>query len=348
MDRRAFLQGASALGVLGTSGILTGCSGEGGADAPPALSVEKLPELAGDLTVYLGRGEGGLYSDVVEAIRKRNPDLNLEVRRGPSSALANTLVEEGKRGGARADLFWSIDASSLGRVIDQGLAREIPSDLRNRVMKPFRFESLAPVTGRVRTVAYNTERLTPADIPEDIMALPERNFRVGWAPAYGAFQSFVTAMRILEGDQATLEWLRAMKPKAREYAGELGAVMAAAQGEVDLSLANHYYTLRLKAGKPDMNLALAYTRGDAGSLINTSGVALLSPGQTAVNFVRYLQSREVQSYLAREGYEIPLVPGVPTPEGVPALERINPPQLDLTRLGNLQPTLELMRRAGVL
>ena len=347
MERRTFLQGATAVGILGASGVLGGCS-DGGGEAPPALSVEDLPPLSGDLTVYLGRGEGGLYSKVVDAIRERNPDLNLSVRRGPSSALANTLVEEAKRGGARADLFWSIDASSLGRVIDQGVARPVPADLRNRVREPFRFESMAPVTGRVRTVAYNPERLDPETIPDAIMAFADADFSVGWAPAYGAFQSFVTAMRMLEGDQATLEWLRAIKPRAQEYAGELGAVMATAQGDVDLSLANHYYTLRLKAGKPDANVALTYTRGDAGSLVNASGVALLDDSDTATNFVRYLLSREVQSYLAEEAYEIPLVPGVPAPEGLPSLDELEPPRIDLTRLGDMEPTLTLMRRAGVL
>lgn len=347
MDRRAFLQGASVLGALGASGALGACSG-GGGEAPAALSVADLPELKGDLTVYLGRGEGGLYTKVVEAIRRRNPGLNLEVRRGPSSALANTLVAEAGRGGARADLFWAVDTSSLGRVIDRGLASPIPADLRRRLKTPFRFERMAPVSGRVRTLAYNTERLAPADIPDSIMALPEAGLEVGWAPAYGAFQSFVTAMRLLEGDDATLAWLEAMQPNTQEYAGELGAVMAAEQGEVDLALANHYYTLRLKAGKPDAKVDLAFTRGDAGSLVNTSGVAVLKPGETAHDFIRYLLSREVQGYLAREAYEIPLVPKVPTPEALPSMDRIEPPKVDLARLGDLQPTLALMRRAGVL
>jgi iron(III) transport system substrate-binding protein len=312
------------------------------------LSVEDLPELKGDLTVYLGRGEGGLYTKVVEAIRQRNPELNLEVRRGPSTALANTLVAESERGGARADLFWAIDTSSLGQVIDRGLASPIPADLRNRLKAPFRMDSLAPISGRVRTLAYNTERLSPEAIPDDIMALADSDLEVGWAPAYGAFQSFVTAMRLLEGEDATRAWLEGMQGHAQEYAGELGAVLAAEQGEVDLALANHYYTLRLKAGKPDANVDLAFTRGDAGSLVNASGVAVLQPGETAHNFIRYLLSREVQSYLAKEAYEIPLVPGVPTPPELPSLERIEPPRINLTRLGDLQPTLALMRQAGVL
>ena len=348
MDRRAFLQRASALGALGLLGPtgLIGCSGEPA--APPALSVDELPPLEGQLRVYLGRGEGGLYTDVIRAIRDRNPDLDLEVRRGSSSALANTLVAESERGGARADLFWSTDTSSLGQVVDRGLTHAVPEELRQRLEPNFRFEQIAPISGRVRTVAYNTDRLTAADIPTDIMALPDSGLTVGWAPAYGAFQSFITAMRLLEGDEATVAWLEAMKPNTREYAGELGAVLATAQGEVDVALANHYYTLRLKSGQPDASVDLAFTKGDAGSLVNASGVTILNPSQTAHDFIRYLLSREVQSYLAREAYEIPLVPGVPVPDNLPSLDRIQPPSVDLTQLGDLQPTLKLMRRAGVL
>jgi len=342
MDRRTFLKGLSALGALGVS---PAWAASGAAEAVPA---DQLPELSGDLTVYLGRGEGGLYKQVVEAIRERNPSLSLEVRRGSSSGLANTLVAESEHGGARADAFWSIDASSLGHVASEGLTRPVPAALHEPLPEAFRFEAFAPVSGRVRSMAYNPERVREADLPERIMDLPDTDLTVGWAPSYGAFQSFLTAMRLLEGEAATRAWLRGIQGRARSYAGELGAVMAAAQGEVDLALANHYYTLRLKEGQPETSLELAFTRGDAGALVNTSGIALLSQGATPVDFARYLHSGEVQRFLAEEAYEIPLAGGVEPPAGVPALARLEPPELDLTRLGDLQPTLALMREAGVL
>ncbi|HKL77106.1 MAG TPA: extracellular solute-binding protein [Gammaproteobacteria bacterium] len=348
MERRAVLKAAAALGLVGAWGPLTGCTRDSAPEAKSALSVDDLPELQGDLTVYLGRGEGGLYHHIVDAIRERNPKLNLSVRRAGSASLANTLVQEAEAGEPRADLFWSIDMSSLGMVAERGLASDIPEELQQLVKANFRYPQLAPISGRVRTLAYNTERLSPADIPDDIMALADSDLTVGWAPAYGAFQSFVTAMRLLEGEAATKEWLRALKPRATEYAGELGAVMGAERGEVDISFANHYYTLRLKEGKPDANVAITFTRGDAGVLMNTSGVAVLHPSQTAHDFVRYLLSKEVQEYLAKEAYEIPLVPDVQTPAALPSLDQLQPPELDLTRLADIQPTLSLMREVGLL
>ena len=83
-------------------------------------------------------------------------------------------------------------------------------------------------------------------------------------------------------------------------------------------------------------------------LVNASGVVVLDERELATNFVRYLLTREVQGYLAREAYEIPLVDGVAPPPGLPALDTVSPPQVDLTKLADLRPTLDLMRDAGVL
>lgn len=43
--------------------------------AVAGVSVDELPRLKGTLTLYLGRGEGGLYENVLKAIEARNPDL---------------------------------------------------------------------------------------------------------------------------------------------------------------------------------------------------------------------------------------------------------------------------------
>lgn len=313
-----------------------------------AVSVKDLPKLEGELTLYLGRGEGGLYENVLEAIKKRNPGLTLQVRRGVTAALANTIVAEAKAGVRRADLFWAVDSGAIGMVSEAGLAQPLPSDLTGQLQEQFRYPDWSPITGRIRTLPFHSPKLSADNIPSSIMALPDTDLRIGWAPAYASFQSFVTAMRLLEGEQKTASWLKAMKQRAHSYAGELGVVMAVERGEVDVGLANHYYTLRLQAGKPDAEVDLAFTRNDAGCLVNASGVLALREGELATNFIRYLLTQEVQSYLAGEAYEIPLVSGVPTPAGLPSLAQVSPPQVDLTQLADLRPTLSLLRNADVL
>jgi len=343
--RRSLLE---ALAALATAGALPAATARALPEGNAAVSVAALPPLNGNLTLYLGRGEGGLYENVIDAIRERNPELELAIRRGPTAALANTIVAEGKAGLQRADCFWAVDSGAVAMVTDAGLARPLPDAVTAGLKPGFRYARWAPVTGRVRTLPFNTERLSADQVPADIMALADSDLTVGWAPAYGSFQSFVTAMRLLEGEDHTLDWLRGVQRHARSYAGELGVVMAVERGEVDLGLANHYYTLRLKKGKPGAKVDLAFTRGDAGCLVNASGVMALSEGDAPIDFIRYLLTREVQSYLASEAYELPLVAGVPMPAGLPPLSRIEPPEVDLTRLAALRPTLDLMRRAGVL
>lgn len=345
MQRRAFLHNLASVGAISCLPMSIGRSYAAGAGA---VSVEQLSPLEGDITLYLGRGEGGLYENVLEAIRKRNPKLNLRIRRGATAALANSIVAEAKAGVRRADVFWAVDSGAIGLVADAGLARPLPADLTGQLSAGFQYPQWAPVTGRIRTLPYNTERLTPDQIPDSVMALADSDLAIGWAPAYASFQSFVTAMRLLEGDKVTADWLRAVSKNATSYAGELGVVMAVERGEVDLGFANHYYTLRLKSGKPEAKVDLAFTNNDAGCLVNASGIVALSEGDLPVNFIRYLMTREVQSYLASEAYEIPLVDGVPPPSGLPQLNTVSPPKVDLTQLADLRPTLKLMRSVGVL
>lgn len=345
MHRRQFLQALSAAGVLGGLPLsgLANTSPIGG-----AISVADLPELKGELTLYLGRGEGGLYESILDAISKRNPEFTLNIRRGSTAALANTLMAESRAGVLRADVFWAVDSGAIGAVREAGLGQALPQDIRQQLSPNFQYADWAPISGRIRTLPYHTARVNVDNIPRHIADLADSGLTIGWAPAYASFQSFITAMRVLKGDQATTEWLKAIRQHAKPFAGELGVVMAVERGEVDIGFANHYYTLRLKAGKPDAQVALAFTEQDAGCLLNASGAMAVSSKPLAVDFIRYLLSREVQEFLAREAYEIPLVDGIATPPGIPPLDELAPPKIDLGQLADMQPTLKLMRRAGVL
>jgi len=346
VKRRTFIQGLAALGVVGS--LPLPLSRALAANIANPVSVDDLPKLKGELTLYLGRGEGGLYENVLQAIQKRNPDFKLGIRRGTTAALANTIVAEAKAGVKRADIFWAVDSGAIGLVTDAGLAQKIPTDLSEKLQPQFRYKEWAPVTGRIRTLPYNTSRLTKDQIPTSIMEIADSDLSIGWAPAYASFQSFVTAMRILEGDDKTAKWLKKVQKRSKTYAGELGVVMGVERGEVDIGFANHYYTLRLKSGKPDAKLDLAFTQNDAGCLVNASGVLALNDDPLATNFMRYLLSKEVQGYLATEAYEIPLINNISQPDGLPSLSNISPPKIDLTQLADLRPTIDLMRNNGVL
>ncbi len=346
MQRRTLIQALASMGALGGLPLMSNPVFAQSKRDPE--SVNDLPQLKGELTLYLGRGEGGLYENVLDAIQKRNPELTLTIRRGATAALANAIMAEAKAGIQKADLFWAVDSGAIGVVADNGQGQALPPSLTDLLDTSFQYPNWAPITGRIRTLPYNPSRVSADKIPDSVLALADTDLKLGWAPAYSSFQSFLTAMRIQEGDKVTGEWLKAINAKATKYAGELGVVMAVERGEVDLGFANHYYTLRLKAGKPDANVQLAFTKDDAGCLVNASGVMALTEGDLPINFVRYLLSKEVQSYLAREAYEIPLVNGIEPPAGIPPMTELSPPDIDLSKLSDLRPTLRLMRQTGVL
>jgi iron(III) transport system substrate-binding protein len=329
------------------------------AENRPELSgtrIEDLPDLSGTLNIYLGGGEGGLYRNLLNRLRKIYPDFNPKVRSAPTAQLANTLVEESKGGSTPADLFWAVDAGSLGYVADQGLTAKLPSRVTDPVPKNFHpDDQWVGVAGRARAIPYNTNKLSAEDIPNKVAQFTESDAlagSMGWAPTYGAFQAFVTAMRILRGEQQTKNWLRGMlDQKVTEYPDEFLTSNAVADGEISAGFANHYYVLRVISSRPNAPISLTFTNNDAASLVNVSGAQVLKSSnkqKLATDFVAHLLTVEAQEFFATRAFSYPMIPGVPPVGGLPPIDELNPPEIDLRKLSNLEPTLRLMREVGVL
>ena len=318
--------------------------------------IDDLPALSGPLTIYLGGGEGGVYGDLLDLFRRIYPDFDPRVNDAPSAQLANTLIEEASGGSTRADVFWSIDAGSLGIVADEGLFSALPGDVVEPVPRTYHpDDQWVGVSGRTRSVPYNTDAMSADDVPESVMAFPETEaFRdaIGWAPSYGAFQSFVTAMRLVEGEAATREWLEAMMDLgAQSYNNEFFVSNAVADGALRAGFANHYYALRVRASRPEAPLDLAFTSGDAGALVNVAGVGVLADsgrGDLATNFAHHLLTVEAQEFFATRSFAYPTVADIPPVGGLPTIDELDPPDIDLSELSDLQPTLDLMREVGLL
>jgi iron(III) transport system substrate-binding protein len=315
--------------------------------------IEDLPNLEGELTIYLGGGEGGLYRDLINKFEELYPDFSATPRVSGTSDAANTLITEGSS--TPADVFWSVDAGSLAAVAAEDLTTELPEDVTDPVPNEFHPNSeWVGTAGRARAIPYNTEALDEGDVPDDVMDLPGSGVaaNMGWAPTYGAFQAFVTAMRITEGEDATRQWLQDMVDAGvTEYANEFFVSNAVADGELQAGFANHYYALRVKAARPNAPLDLDFTSGDAAALINVAGAAVLSASpqqELAQNFVHHLLSAEAQEYFATRAYAYPMIPGVPPVGGLPRIDELNPPEFDLAKLSNIGPTVDLMREVGVL
>lgn len=376
-SRRAFLSTGFGVGTT----LLAGCMGSDEKKEPDqgggGLSLERfrgsgpynddraeidapritdLPDLSGTLSIYLGGGEGGLYETLLELLGEEYPDFEPVVRSESSANLANTLIQEHNAGNTRADVFWSIDAGSLSVVSKAGATTKLPKKVTKDVPKSFHpTEQWVGTAGRARAIAYNTDTFAEKEIPTDIHAFPKsKGFKgsIGWAPTYGAFQAFITAMRVLAGKGKTKQWLTGIQNlSVKRYPNEFVGANAVADGELGVSFANHYYALRVKAERPNAPLDLAFTGGDAGALVNTAGVEILKGTkrtELAQNFIRHLLSAEVQEFFATRTFGYPMVTGVPPVGDLPPIDELEPPKLDLSKLSDLEPTLKLMREVGVL
>ena len=366
--RRKFLAAAGAVGAAGVAG----CSGTGddegedggdgvgdavgqigsgraGRGAPGGTPMAEMPALEGELTVYSGRGEF-LVGELVSYIDDLYDDFDLTVRYNNSTDLVNQIVNEGE--GSPADVFYSVNAGALGALADAGRTQALPDDVAGKVREEFRTEQWVGTSGRARTIPYNTDEYSESDLPDDIMAYPEEfDGDLGWAPSYGSAQAFITAMRILEGEDATREWLEAMVERgAATYPDEFRTCQEIADGEIDAAFTNHYYIQRVLDGNPEAPIATAFTEGDAGAVFNVAGAAVVdtaSDADLASNFVRHLLSAEAQDYFARSTFEYPLIPDVAPIGDLPTIDELDVPDIDLSELSNLEPTIDLMRDAGV-
>jgi iron(III) transport system substrate-binding protein len=307
---------------------------------------------SGPLTVYSGRSES-LAGPVLDAFTDAT-GIEVEVKYADTAELAAILLEEGTR--SPADVFFAQDAGALGAVAAAGLLDRLPDDVLARVPAGFADPEgrWTGVSGRARTVAYGTAEQVL--LPESILdfTAPEWSGRIGWAPANGSFQAFVTALRVTEGEEAARAWLEGILANDPvDYPSNTAAVEGVAAGEVDVAFVNHYYLLQLLAEQGD-DYPVAqhfFTGGDPGALVNVAGVARLSssdqPTEVAA-LIDYLLGEEAQTYFATETYEYPLVEGIAADPRLPELSTIEAPEVDLSALADLQGTVELLRDVGAI
>lgn len=332
-------------------------SGREGRGLPGGTPMESMPSLSGELTVYSGRGEF-LVGDLMQYIRDLYPDFTLDVRYGGATDMANQIRTEGSS--TPADVFFTVNVGILGLLGNEGLLQPIPEETLNIGREEYRNPNgeWIGTSGRVRTVPYNTTMLSSDDIPNDIMEFPNINEfqnQIGWAPTYGSFQGFITVMRILNGEDDTIEWLEGMLDLGvQEYPDEFRVVRAIANGEISLGLTNHYYILRLLDSRPDAPLDMTFTQNDAGSFFNLAGAGIIQYTEnyeTASNFIRHLLSAEAQDYFARSAtFEYPMIPEIDPIDRLPSFEELNPPDLDFTEFArsDINKTIDIMEQAGVL
>ena len=342
---------APATAAGASSGTATEAPAPTNTPVPPSPTEERDRTL----TVYSGRSQTLVHPLLVGFGEQTGIDIR--VKYAGSASTAATLLEEGDN--TPADVVFLQDPGSLGILADSGALASIPQESLDKVDPRFRSPAglWIGTSGRARTIIYNTEAINPdTDLPPSILDFtePEWKGRVGWAPRNGSFQAFVTALRLSVGQDAAREWLIGMRDNdAIQYPNNVTTVSAAAAGEVDVGFVNHYYLERfLEEHGEGFGARNHYIgNGDPGALVLVAGVGILAASEnkdTAEEFVEFLLGEPAQTYFAQKIKEYPVSAGV-EPEGdLPPLDSLNPPNVDLGSLSDLEGTLDLLRETEVL
>jgi len=343
---------ATALALTVVLGACQGVPGVPSTQSGPAATVAQ-PSPAGAVTIYSGRSKE-LVEPLIERFRGAS-GLQVRTNYASTTDLAATILEEGNA--SPADVFLSQDAGALGALAAEGRLAQLPRSVLDEVDPRFRSPDgvWAGVSGRARVAAYDTRVLSEGDLPGSILDFtdPAWKGKLGWAPSNASLQSFVTALRVLRGEDGARAWLEGIEAnEPMVYEGNSQALEGVASGEIQVALINHYYLLEAVAERGELPVAnYFFPGGDPGSLVNVAGAGILATAKNtdaAIAFVEFLLSDESQRYFSEKTYEYPLVDGIGADERLRPLAEIDAPDIDLSDLADLQGTLDLMQEVGVL
>ncbi len=326
--------------VLGIGAVGLGLVGCGGNDSER-------------LVVYSGR-TSNLITPLLERFSEET-GIKIDVRYGDSSELALLIEEEGED--SPADVFISQSPGALGFLDGKHRLATIDASVLGRVGEEFRGSDgrWVALTGRVRTLVYNTELVDRSELPAGILDLTQPAFKgkVAIAPSNASFQDFVSALSVLIGEQRSATWLEGMVANdVEEYANNTAIVEAVARGEVDMGLVNHYYIARARAEDPDTPIDTHFFgQGDPGRLLLVTAAGVLenaNNAEEARRLLEFLLEPEAQKFFAEETFEYPLASGAKPTAGLEDLASVDPTTFDLQRLGaDLQSTLDLIEESGL-
>jgi iron(III) transport system substrate-binding protein len=308
------------------------------------------------ITVYSGRNET-LVEPVLDMFSDAS-GITVKVRYGSTAQMAAQLEEEGDK--SPADVFFAQDAGALGTVAKRGLLAPVPAEVLNKVAQSYRSADglWVGVTGRSRVLAYNADQVPTAQLPRSVFDLtgPAWRDKVGIAPTNGSFQAFVTALRVQHGDAKAKQFLTDLKANGAQIRdSNIQIVADVNDGKLATGLVNHYYVYEQAKEKgisaDQMKAKLHFfPDGDTGALVNVAGVGVLKKAAADPDvraFVDFLLGTEGQTYFATETFEYPLVADVSAAPGLPALDTLAAPEIDLNDLDTLDATVAMIKEAGL-
>jgi iron(III) transport system substrate-binding protein len=282
--------------------------------------------------------------------------IEVVLRNGDDSELANQLVQEGQA--SKADVFLTENSPAMSLVEDAGLFAPVDASTLTLVPEQYRPASGAwtGIAARSTVLVYNPDLISEAELPQSLIELADPAWKGRWgaAPAKADFQAIVSAVLATQGEDAARAWLEGMAENAVEYRNNIVTMKAVDDGEVPVGVIYHYYWYRDQdaAAEDSGNTELHYFGNqDPGAFVSVSGGGVMKNAphaDEAQQFLAFIAGERGQRILG-EGYsfEYPVASGVPANPALPLLADLDAPAIDPSTL-NGPAVIDLMTEVGLL
>jgi iron(III) transport system substrate-binding protein len=345
----AFILSACAAPIAESSSFSDGLAGQ----TPEGQAQDS--NVQGRLVIYSGRSEP-LIQPVIDAFKEDHPNLEILLKAGSNSELANALIEE--QNNPQADVFITTELFTIQSLAQQDVFQAyLPAGVENL---PAGFagpdQTWTGLTRRARVILYNTDLVEPDELPTSINDLVDPKWEGQIAAAgstNGSMQAQIAVMRQLLGEEMTEAWLQGLIDNdVTFFGGHTDVRKAVGAGEFKLGLVNHYYYHLQKAeGSPVGVVFPDQGDGQIGLITNATSAAIIqgaSNPQAARALLDFLVSEEGQKLFAELNYEYPLLEGVELDPAVQPLDDFRLADVDVAQAAmDIDATFELMERLGL-
>jgi iron(III) transport system substrate-binding protein len=307
-----------------------------------------------ELVVYNAQHE-----DLVSAMLKgfaKDTGISVTLRNGSDFELANQIVQEGSA--SPADVFLTENSPAMTLVSGKGMFAPVDEDTTRQVPAAYvsSKKDWIGFAARSTVLAYNTAKVTKADLPASIMDMadPAWKGQVGIAPSGADFQAIVSAVVAVEGTAKAQAWLTGLAANARVYRNNVAILSAVNSGEIRTGIIYHYYWYQDQAesGANSKNVQLEFFgHQDPGAFVSTSGAGVLKSSKHAEDvqkLVNYLTGKQGQQALVdSNALEYPVGNGIAANPKLKPLSELDPPKVDIGSLNGPQ-VVTMMQQAGLL
>ena len=286
------------------------------------------------------------------------------------SAKGNALIEKIRSEGDRspADVFVTVDAGNLWKLQKDGFFQSIKSPVIKKIV-PTRLrgpnDEWVGLAKRSRVIFYNPNRVSKTELQnlsyEDLSEQKWQGRIVVRSSNNLYNQSLVASLIAHNGIEETEKWGKAFvnnfarKPQGNDRA----QIIAVANGEADIAIANSYYIGLMLSGKKGEDQKIAAEKvgmyfpnqNGRGAHINISGAGILKSSKNTKNsekFIEFLLSEIAQNHIVNNTYEYPVLFGVKSNKNISKFgENFKEDELSVSNYGKFNPeAVKLMDRIG--